>query len=162
MLSQNCTPVNSPADVLAIINKVLPSLLIEEQYVSFSWVRLNRLSKKAYIYNAGQPPVIYIPVQGPVQKIEKSGDIIGIFPDVRFDHAEISVKTGDRFVLYSDGFIEMTRGKLAGRNTGVKKIIELCEENRNETIDNIIKSMISSVYLELMTDDNMMAMVIEV
>jgi DNA-binding response OmpR family regulator len=162
MLIQNCTPMNSPADVLTMVNKVIPSVLVEGQYVSFSWVRINRVAKKAYVFNAGQPPVIYIPAQGSIQKIDKTGDIVGIFSEVRFEHTEINVKTGDRFALYSDGLIEITKGKLTGRNNGIKKLIELCEESKNESKQNIIKRMISSVYLEQMPEDNIVAMIAEV
>lgn len=162
LLVQNCTTVNSPADVLAIINKVIPSVLSEGQYISISWVRVNRRTKKAYVYNAGQPPVIYIPSQGPVQKIEKSGDLIGIFPDVKFEHADIDVKKGDRFILYSDGFVELTANKSSGRNAGIAKLMELCENYRSDSIQGLVQNMVAAVYLEHVPDDDMVAIVIEV
>jgi sigma-B regulation protein RsbU (phosphoserine phosphatase) len=162
LLVQNCTPVNSPADVLTIINKIIPSVLSEGQYVSVSWVRINRRTKKAYIYNAGQPPVLYIPIDGPIQRIDKTGDIIGVFSDVKFEQADINVKPGDRFILYSDGFIEITKSKTIGRNIGVKKLMELCENNRADSLQNIVKKMVSAIYLEQIPDDDMVALAIEV
>ncbi|HEX2956719.1 MAG TPA: SpoIIE family protein phosphatase, partial [Chitinispirillaceae bacterium] len=157
LLVQNCTPVNSPADVLSIINKVIPSVLSEGQYISVSWVRVNRRTKKAYVYIAGQPPVLYIPARGDVQKIDKSGDIIGIFPDVKFEHADVDVKRGDRFVLYSDGFIEFSKNKSAGRSAGIEKLMDLCENHRSDSIHIIVQEMVSSIYREQVPDDDMVA-----
>jgi sigma-B regulation protein RsbU (phosphoserine phosphatase) len=162
LLVQNCTPVNSPADVLGIINKVIPSVLSEGQYISISWVRVNRRTKKAHVYIAGQPPVLYIPVQGQIQLIDKSGDIIGIFPNVKFGHADIDVKRGDRFVLYSDGFIEVTKSKSARRSEGIARLMELCEKQRLDSIQGIIQKMVASAYHEQVPNDDMVAMVIEV
>ncbi len=162
LLVQNCTTVNSPADVLTIINKVIPAVLNEGQYISMSWVRVNRRTKRAHVYNAGQPPVIFIPSEGPVQKIEKSGDLIGIFPDVKFEHADIDVKKGDRFVLYSDGFVEITNDKTAKRSGGITRLIELCENHRTDSIQGIIQNMIAAVYFEHIPDDDMVAIVVEV
>jgi sigma-B regulation protein RsbU (phosphoserine phosphatase) len=162
LLVQNCTTVNSPADVLAIINKVIPSVLSEGQYISISWVRVNRRTKRAHVYNAGQPPVIYIPVQGPVQKIEKSGDLIGIFPDVKFEHSVIDIKRGDRFILYSDGFIELTNNKTIERSAGISKLMELCGTCRSDSLQGIIQNMVAAVYLEHVPEDDMVAIAIEV
>jgi sigma-B regulation protein RsbU (phosphoserine phosphatase) len=162
LLVQNCTTVNSPADVLAIINKVIPSVLSEGQYISISWVRVNRRMKRAHVYNAGQPPVIYIPMQGPVQKFEKSGDLIGIFPDVKFEHSVIDIKSGDRFVLYSDGFIELTNNKTVERSAGIAKLMELCEKCRSDSLQGLIQNMVAAVYLEHVPEDDMVAIAIEI
>jgi sigma-B regulation protein RsbU (phosphoserine phosphatase) len=126
LLAQNCSPVLTPAETLSIVNRVIPSVLQPGQYVSVSWVRVNRKTGKALLLNAGQPPVIYIPSEGQPRRIECGGDIVGIFEQVAFEQVELSVSPGDRLLLYSDGLIEVENKSPAARTAGIDRILAIC------------------------------------
>lgn len=162
LLVQNCTTLNTPAEIISIVNKVLPSVLCQDQFVCISWIRLNRATGKAVVLNAGQPPVIYIPVNSPVQKLEISGDIVGIFENVIFEQKTMLVEKGDRFLLYSDGLIE-TKGKK--QNNGeetVSLLMNICEEKRTQKPSELIQTLISRLFTQQEPEDDLVVLAVEV
>jgi phosphoserine phosphatase RsbU/P len=138
---QNIGPQIDPADVLNIVNKVLPSILKSGQFVGVSWVRVNRMTNKALIVNAGQPPVVYISRNGEIKTINVTGDIVGIFKNVVFEQIEIGVEAGDRFILCSDGIVEADGKNSEARTNGIKKLLNVCHENHYKDLTKLVQGL---------------------
>ncbi|MBN1603187.1 MAG: fused response regulator/phosphatase [Chitinispirillaceae bacterium] len=162
LFKQNCTTINSPGDVLSIINKVIPAVLQSGQYVSISWLRINRIGNTAVIINAGQPPVLFIPKNGPVRSIAVSGDIIGAFENVVFEELELGVQPGDRFLLYSDGIIETGNKSPAARENGIAALIGMCEKSKDKNLNDFVAHIPSQVFQNVAPDDDIVILGIDV
>ncbi len=135
---QNNIPHLTPAEILNIVNKVIPSVLQNGQFICVTWIRINRLSKKALIVNAGQPPVIFLPLGKEGQKINITGDLIGVFENVIFEQIEIEIKSGDRFLLYSDGIVESNGKSPALRENALKQLICICNQTRDKPLKKFV------------------------
>jgi len=111
LLAQNFTPVYSPAESMKMINDVLVEILPQGKYLTSCYVQLNRGTLKLTVINAGHPPVIYAPLNGPPTLLSSDGDVVGIFKDAQFGITRIDVSPGDRFFIYSDGLVESAENK---------------------------------------------------
>jgi sigma-B regulation protein RsbU (phosphoserine phosphatase) len=162
VLIQNSVPQNSPAEILTIANKVMTSVLQNGQFVGISWVRINRVSKKALIVNAGQPPVFYLPVNGAVKTINVSGDIVGMFENVLFEQQEIGISDGDRFLLCSDGIVEVGGKTPEHRAAGIKRLLNLCENHYDKTLNKFVQSLVPIIIGDNDINDDIVILGVEV
>lgn len=162
LFKQNCTTINSPGDVLSIANKVIPAVLQADQYVGISWLRINRMGNTAVIINAGQPPVLYIPKNGPVRSLAVSGDIIGAFENVVFEELELRVQPGDRFLMYSDGIIEIRNKSPEARKNGIAALAEICESSKSKDLDDFVTHIPSQIFHNTAPEDDIVVLGIDV
>jgi serine phosphatase RsbU (regulator of sigma subunit) len=97
---------HNPAQVLAGINQILCGKL-ESDFVTAGYLFMDTEKQTATYAGAGHPPLLLW--RGSEQKIyeyREKGIILGQFEDARYHNSELSLKSGDRFLLYTDGIIE--------------------------------------------------------
>ncbi|MGH9618348.1 MAG: PP2C family protein-serine/threonine phosphatase [Bryobacteraceae bacterium] len=63
-------------------------------------------SRTIHYVNCGHPPPVLLRLDGTVQFLEATGVLLGAFEKPSFEEGSIQVASGDRVVLYSDGFSE--------------------------------------------------------
>jgi phosphoserine phosphatase RsbU/P len=145
LLRQNTGPLFTPLETIKVISGVLRSILKEEQYVTASYVQVNRLRSTLMLVNAGHPPVIFLPSEGPGEALEVSGDVLGAFDTVSFEVKERTVSTGDRFFLYSDGLIEGFENARRKRGEGIKQLVDALIQHRASSLSDTIHDVIGSL-----------------
>ncbi len=104
LLSEYSNAVNSPREVLQLVNNALLRILPSGVFFTMIYARLNRSSHKLAVVNAGHPPAILLPGGGGnALVVWAEADVVGAFHDAVFDCRELTVAPGDRLFLYSDG-----------------------------------------------------------
>ena len=106
LLLQNCTALNTPAEAMLLINKVLCQTLESHKFLAATYLHLNRRRMTATLINMGNPPLLYISKQGEGRIIISKGSVLGIFEDSLFSEYEFEVKKGDKIIMFSDGILE--------------------------------------------------------
>jgi phosphoserine phosphatase RsbU/P len=98
--------VTDPARVLTGLNRSLCGKF-EEHYVTGAYVYID-LEKKLLRYaGAGHPPIMLASRSAnSVRRIEENGTVLGLIPDAVYTAIEISLQSGDRCLLYTDGVFE--------------------------------------------------------
>ena len=134
LLKQNCSPIYQPLESIKMINDVLVEILPTGKYLTASYARLNRKTKKINIISAGHPPVCYVPVEGEPRMLKMDGDVIGIFKNVLFGQETLSVSPGDRFYMYTDGLVESSEKKTVW-SEGAENMLAACVAARNVPLD---------------------------
>jgi sigma-B regulation protein RsbU (phosphoserine phosphatase) len=94
-----------PADVIALINRVLLARPIESRFLTLFLSVLTPDGRLEYC-NAGQTPPLLLSCDGTVTRLETGGTLVGAFPQAAFARGEIQLTAGDTLVLYSDGVSE--------------------------------------------------------
>lgn len=130
LMKQNCTPIYQPQESMKLINDVLVEILPDGKYLTACYAHLNRKTGRLTLINAGHPPAVYVPADGPAQLIRTEGDILGIFQDVIFGREVLTVHPGDRLYLYSDGLVESSADRVVWTE-GAERLISACESVRN-------------------------------
>lgn len=107
LLSEYANAVNSPRDVLHLVNGALLRILPQGIFFTMIYARLNRAAGRLQLVNAAHPPAMLLRRgSAALEVLRGEGDVVGAFHDAVFDCRELSVAPGDRLFLYSDGLIE--------------------------------------------------------
>jgi serine phosphatase RsbU (regulator of sigma subunit) len=102
--------------VLSGINQILCGKL-ESDFVTAGYLFIDTQKLSVTYSGAGHPPLFLW--RGSEQKIyeyREKGIILGQFEDAQYQNIDLELKSGDRFLLYTDGIIEATNA--AGERFG--------------------------------------------
>jgi len=113
---------HDPARVLAGINQILCGKL-ESDFVTAGYLFMDTENQVAVYAGAGHPPLLVW--RGSEEKIyeyRQNSIVLGQFEEARYQNSELSLETGDRFILYTDGILEATNAE--GEFFGVDRFQE--------------------------------------
>jgi sigma-B regulation protein RsbU (phosphoserine phosphatase) len=98
------------------------------QLISAAYLWLDTETGKALYSAAGHPPLLCWQA-GRLERIESNGLLIGVLPDTDYPACEVPLNSGDRFLLYTDGFVEPENA--AGVAFGDHKLEEVIRKNQS-------------------------------
>lgn len=102
--------LGSPGQALAALNQDLLQLTQEDVFVTGVAVIYDPSTRCLTWSAAGHPPALYLPKQGPCQRLEMASFFLGIFDSSHdlssYPDQELHVQPGDRLALYTDGLTE--------------------------------------------------------
>jgi phosphoserine phosphatase RsbU/P len=97
---------NDPAEVLRRLRDIL-SAQLQGQLVSVAYLWIDAETRTARYSAAGHPPLFcWCAACGKLARIESNGMLFGVTFDSDYPVREIPFSSGDRFLLYTDGFSE--------------------------------------------------------
>jgi sigma-B regulation protein RsbU (phosphoserine phosphatase) len=91
-------------DVVVAVNRFFTEKLVGEKYATVLLVRLRRDGELEYV-NCGHVPPLLI-CAGEVIRPPHGNVPVGLLPDATFESASCQMKSGDRFILVTDGVTE--------------------------------------------------------
>ena len=98
------TCADQPAQVLRGLNRILSGQL-RGQLISAAYLWLDTEARTALYSSAGHPPLLRWR-EGSLERIESNGLLFGVVPDFDYPVCKMTLNSGDRFMLYTDGVIE--------------------------------------------------------
>lgn len=94
----------SPAEVITELNKRFQS--DGDSYFTMVYGLFNTRSRRLTFCQAGHPGPILLSKSGSVTPLGTGGFPVGLMPDMEYEEVSAELETGDRLILYSDGFAE--------------------------------------------------------
>ena len=94
---------DNPGELLATLNRVLAEPL-RGQLVSAAYLWVDMGARKALYSAAGHPPLLRW--NHGLERIESNGLLFGVVPETDYPVHELTLGTGDRLLLYTDGVTE--------------------------------------------------------
>lgn len=153
---------HDPREVLRGLNRILFKQL-HEQYVSAAYLWMDTEHGKALYSAAGHPPLLRWR-DGRLERIESNGLLFGIVPDPDYPVCDLSIHTGDRFLLCTDGVIEPENAR--GDSFGDKKLEEVVRNNQSRPPSELSDQLLSEISLwrpaSLAQQDDITLIVIDV
>lgn len=131
----------SPAILLQRIARLLHESTPANKFVAMVLARLDPENGKLVYANGGHIPPIRIGRKGQ-QTLDSTGFILGAFPGSKYEREEIQLDPGDLVVFYTDGLTELTDSR--GEEFGVDRLVELVEQHRERTLEEIIAKVRSA------------------
>jgi len=163
LLAQCATPAYSLPDTMAYLNEVLARTILQETYLTAYALRLNRRAGKAVYLAAGHPPAVYIPAEGPLRFLECENPFVGMFTDTAYWSETIDVRKGDRFVLYTDGLVEIAAGGDAASKSWTEsrgRLLPVLEGFRGSSLEELPGAIVAAMGADR-PDDDVAVLVIE-
>ncbi|MEI6071248.1 MAG: GAF domain-containing SpoIIE family protein phosphatase [Verrucomicrobiae bacterium] len=97
----------TPSAALALLNETLCENIIRGMFITTLVGKMDSVTRRVEIASAGHCHPILAKADGSAGKIEIPGAMpLGILPDVRYSHGEVTLEPGDRLVVYTDGLSE--------------------------------------------------------
>ncbi|APX22717.1 MULTISPECIES: PP2C family protein-serine/threonine phosphatase [Salipiger] len=126
-LTPGGTALRPPEDVARQLNDRLaadPGVL---EYLTMAYLTLELASGRIGLVQAGHPPPLLIRADGGLSFVGTGGLPIGLIGGARYDRIGLSLKPGDRILLYSDGLTEaeLTTGGLLDQS-GLASLVAQC------------------------------------
>lgn len=124
--------LREPGGVAATLNDRLLEHKGIEEYFTMAYAMADLTTGRVKLTQAGHPYPLLIRRDGGMELVGEGGLPIGLLPDARFDHIELTMRPGDRLLLYSDGFTEcpLARGGMLGED-GLKNLVRRCLSQRD-------------------------------
>ncbi|MGD0346976.1 MAG: SpoIIE family protein phosphatase [Terracidiphilus sp.] len=93
------------AQLCAKVNRLLSENLATGKFVTFLYGVLNNETRTFDYCNAGNVCPILVS-QGTARSMEAGGAVLGVFPEWKYENANLALKPGDRLLLVTDGITE--------------------------------------------------------
>mgnify|MGYP000884412173 CR=1 FL=1 len=97
----------SPKDFFANLNNEFIRNFHDEDFLTCFLIILDFKKMKAVYSSAAHPNTILINRNGSIEDLKTEGFIVGIFENTKYYNNEIDIRAGDKFILYTDGIIEV-------------------------------------------------------
>ncbi len=152
LLKQFATPAYSVEETLAYMNGVLTQTVLEENYLTAYALRINKRASKAVYVAAGHPPALYIPRTGEARFLACENPFIGMLEDLAYKSESIDIEEGDRFILYTDGLVELGPAKKTWADS-YEGLLPIAEELRGLSLEAIPSAIVQAFGAEAAEDD---------
>jgi len=160
LLRQCATPVYSVEESVGYLNGMLAKTVLEDNYLTAFALRINRRVGKAVFLAAGHPPAVFVPRDGPIRLAECTNPFIGMIEESTYHSESIDVQPGDRFILYTDGLVELGEDKKSWTDSD-GRLLEVVDRLRTVPLVDLPGSIVAAMGAET-PDDDVAVMVVEV
>jgi sigma-B regulation protein RsbU (phosphoserine phosphatase) len=118
---------HDPAEVMRGLGSSLSNEL-RGQFVSAAYLCIDSHARTARYSAAGHPPLLHwCAADGSLRRIESNGLLFGVPIHSDYPGCDITLQSGDRLLLYTDGFTEPENA--AGESFGDHKLEEVIRDN---------------------------------
>ncbi len=165
LLKQFATPAYSVEETVAYMSEILAQTVCQDTYLTAAALRINRRSLKAVHLSAGHPPMIYVPLEGPCSTVECKNPPVGMMEGIAFRTDTMDVRRGDRFLLFTDGLVEMPAADGSGPIpwvAGVADLLRAVETCRNLPLADLPGALVSAMVGSGSLDDDIAVLAVEV
>jgi len=127
-----------PAGLLTGMNAALCGNT-QGQYVTAAYVYLNADTRELQYSAAGHPAMLLLR-NGTVTEIVENGMLLAAVPGANYESKSLSLESGDRLLLYTDGLVEArnAKGKLFGEESLAAELKTSARMTPSETADHLI------------------------
>jgi sigma-B regulation protein RsbU (phosphoserine phosphatase) len=133
----------SPASINNSINRLLCRNMASGRFATFCYARIEPSAGRIVYSNAGHNPPFLIRADGSVEGLSDGGMVLGIFPDVTYEQAEITLRPGDRLLFYTDGITEARNPE--GDEYGEDRLAQAASGVRSKGADAIKDAVLADV-----------------
>jgi len=135
------TCAHEPSQVLRGLNRILYGQP-RDQLVSAAYLWLDTGNRKAMYSAAGHPPLLRWR-EGKLERIESNGLLFGVKPEADYPVCDLSIHSGDRFLLYTDGVTEPQNA--SGDSFGGRKLEQVVRDNQSRPPSELSEQLLSEI-----------------
>lgn len=133
---------NSPAAIMHTVNNDFRSIFGSRSFMTAMCVALQLETGKATVVGAGHPPLIISRREGKPELIPSSTPPLGIIALPEFVEIDVELRTGDAFILYTDGLFG---GADPDRTRLTPESLAQIVDHSSSSADAILKSILTRI-----------------
>ena len=132
-----------PADLCAAVNAAMTEITPEGKFISFFYGELDFATKTLTYSNAGHNPPLLVRPDGEVQALGTGGAVLGYFPDWKFEQSQVTLQSGDRLVVFTDGILEAENA--ARGEFGAERLAHFARQSRHLSASEMQRALLGMV-----------------
>jgi phosphoserine phosphatase RsbU/P len=132
---------HQPAEVLRVLNRTLSSQL-RGQFITAAYLWLDMEARVAMYSSAGHQPLLRYR-RGAIEPIESNGLLFGVMQDVDYPVYAMTLESGDRFLLYTDGLVEPENA--AGESFGDARLPRILLDSVTKSPAELLTQLLAEV-----------------
>jgi phosphoserine phosphatase RsbU/P len=117
-----------PQNLCARLNQLIRANVRPDKFITFFYGLLNTAHHSLTYTNAGHNAPILLRSDGSILRLEVGGAVLGVFANEAYAQTNVSLGSGDRLVLFTDGLIEATND--ADEEFGEARLIDTLLQHR--------------------------------
>jgi sigma-B regulation protein RsbU (phosphoserine phosphatase) len=118
----------SPSSICRSVNRLLCRNMAPGRFATFCYAKVDTGTARLTYSNAGHNPPILVRADGSIEKLSAGGMVLGVFPDIAYEQAELKLRARDRLVFYTDGITEARDGN--GDEYGDDRLADVARDAR--------------------------------
>ena len=122
------TNTTEPAELCQQVNRILCGHIAEGRFISFFYCIVDHDESTLTFANAGHYPPILIRADGTIERLDTGGAVLGVFPEGGYEQGQVSLRGGDRIILYTDGITDVCNA--SDEEFGDARLVDLAVANR--------------------------------
>lgn len=135
---------NDPAQVLRGLNRILATEL-RGQLTSAAYLWIDTENHTARYSAAGHPPLLcWRNARAELEPIESNGLLFGIADDCEYPVRNLTVESGDRFLIYTDGLVEPENAR--GESFGDRQLEQVVRKNLPLPAPEMLQQILSELW----------------
>jgi sigma-B regulation protein RsbU (phosphoserine phosphatase) len=100
-----------PSQIMQAINRLLPQFTGVGDFVTSVYGVLDLKDGRFTYANSGHNPPMLLRADGRLEELNPGGPVLGVMQDATYCDEEITLAGRDLLVLYTDGVVEVARGR---------------------------------------------------
>jgi len=125
------------------INNLIFENTALDKFITFFYGVLDARQRTFTYCNAGHNPPMWISKAGGIRQLEKGGLILGMMANVPYETESITLESGDRLILYTDGISEAVNSR--GEEFGIERIEQTAAQNADASARDAVDALIEGV-----------------
>jgi len=129
---------SKPEDFISKANSLIYDFTKGNRFITIFWMLLDDKKREITYVNAGHEAPLLLSGND-VYPLSKGGFLTGFTDEADYEKENISLKSGDIIVAFTDGVPEIENSE--GEEFGVKNIVKFIKKNRKKSANTINKSL---------------------
>jgi serine phosphatase RsbU (regulator of sigma subunit) len=142
ILASHAELTSSPAELVALVNRVLLARRIESRFATIFLATLTGEGLLTYCNAAQNPPLLLS--NGRIEPLEIGGTLVGAFTEAVYEQGTCRLAPGDTIVLFSDGVVEALNP--AGEEFGEDRVRTVVMPAAGEHPDRVLKRLLGALH----------------
>ena len=132
-----------PSAVCSSVNRLLCRNMASGRFATFCYARIEAAGRRIVYSNAGHNPPLLIRNDGPVERLTEGGMVLGIFAEIRYEQAELSLNAGDRLLFFTDGITEARNA--GGDEYEEEKLVAIATASRALPVEEMKDAILANI-----------------
>jgi sigma-B regulation protein RsbU (phosphoserine phosphatase) len=137
-----------PSDLCHRLNRILCDVMPVGKFISFFFSILDGIHHRLTYCNAGHNPPFLVRADGTSAQLDASGAVLGQFRHWLYEQNELTIGSGDRLLLFTDGLVEACNSN--EEPFGENNLLRVARENLTASAADLMTTLIraASVHCE--------------
>ncbi|HEU4693931.1 MAG TPA: SpoIIE family protein phosphatase [Vicinamibacterales bacterium] len=141
--SQCATAVEQPQQLLQSVNRQFYENTAENAYATLFYSEFDDRTCRLRYANCGHLPGLVVQSDGTVTRLSSTASVLGLFPEWACRTAELHLRPGDLFAIYTDGITEALNQR--DEEFGEERLLDVMRSARDLSPSQIVTTVFDEV-----------------